>query len=333
MSSTTARRSRDLEQELPAPIRRLPAHRRSNAPTVWRKRGGSAHSDSSRPAFDRRAIRLEEDPRLRTIWPATRSRRTPRGARHAYMLLDQRLTERQPAAKQPGACLHCHTSAYASTRSSARVTGGWFSRAQCHVLRRGHSARRTSVACIDCHDPKTLALRVTRPASCCHQEGQSQNRGRRLRREPRCQRQEMRAYVCGQCHVEYYFKGKEKTLTYPWDNGLKADEIYAYYETEGSRTDARRSRQPDVEGAASGVRNGNQGTHARAGVACADCTCLISASARSRSAITTCRARAQRRQRLSGLSSRFGSGVARTRAGDSAEDARHARPTMNAVVR
>ena len=25
-------------------------------------------------------------------------------------------------------------------------------------------------------------------------------------------RQEMRSFVCGQCHVEYYFKGPEKTL-------------------------------------------------------------------------------------------------------------------------
>lgn len=46
-------------------------------------------------------------------------------------------------------------------------------------------------------------------------------------------RQEMRSYVCGQCHVEYYFKGNEKRLTYPWDQGLKADDILAYYEQAG----------------------------------------------------------------------------------------------------
>ena len=34
-------------------------------------------------------------------------------------------------------------------------------------------------------------------------------------------RQEMRAFVCGQCHVEYYFKGPEKRLTYPWARGLR----------------------------------------------------------------------------------------------------------------
>jgi hypothetical protein len=43
----------------------------------------------------------------------------------------------------------------------------------------------------------------------------------------------MRAYVCGQGHVEYYFKGPEKRLVYPWKNGLKVDEILAYYGEEG----------------------------------------------------------------------------------------------------
>ena len=76
-------------------------------------------------------------------------------------------------------------------------------------------------------------------------------------------RQEMRAYVCGQCHVEYYFKGPEKRLTYPWDKGLKADEILAYYEENGfQRLDARGNWRAHVEGAASGVRDVEPG-HAR----------------------------------------------------------------------
>jgi nitrite reductase (cytochrome c-552) len=82
----------------------------------------------------------------------------------------------------------------------------------------------------------------------------------------------MRSYVCGQCHVEYYFKGPEKRLTYPWRNGLKADEILAYYEEEqfndwvhaesGART--LKAQHPEFE-------MYNQGVHARSGVACSDC--------------------------------------------------------------
>jgi nitrite reductase (cytochrome c-552) len=85
-------------------------------------------------------------------------------------------------------------------------------------------------------------------------------------------RQEMRAYVCGQCHVEYYFKGPEKRLTYPWDKGLKADEILAYYEESGFKdwTHAE-TGAPTLKAQHPEFEMWNQGVHARSGVACADC--------------------------------------------------------------
>ena len=43
-------------------------------------------------------------------------------------------------------------------------------------------------------------------------------------------RQEMRSFVCGQCHVEYYC-GPKTTLFYPWINGLKVEEIESYYDS------------------------------------------------------------------------------------------------------
>jgi nitrite reductase (cytochrome c-552) len=85
-------------------------------------------------------------------------------------------------------------------------------------------------------------------------------------------RQEMRTFVCGQCHVEYYFKGPEKRLTYPWAKGLKADSILAYYMENGhkdwthavSGAPVLMAQHPEFE-------LYNQGVHARSGVACADC--------------------------------------------------------------
>jgi nitrite reductase (cytochrome c-552) len=85
-------------------------------------------------------------------------------------------------------------------------------------------------------------------------------------------RQEMRAFVCGQCHVEYYFKGPEKRLTYPWFKGLKVEQIMAYYDEVGfkdwthaeSGAPALKAQHPEFE-------MWNQGIHARSGVACADC--------------------------------------------------------------
>jgi nitrite reductase (cytochrome c-552) len=83
---------------------------------------------------------------------------------------------------------------------------------------------------------------------------------------------EMRAYVCGQCHVEYYFKGPEKRLTYPWAKGLKVEQIMAYYDEIGFRdwthkdtgAAALKAQHPEFE-------TWSQGVHARSGVTCVDC--------------------------------------------------------------
>jgi len=129
------------------------------------------------------------------------------------------------------------------------------------------------VACIDCHDPQSMQLRVTRPAfmegirAVKAQQGVADYDVNRM-----ATRQEMRAYVCGQCHVEYYFKGAEKRLTYPWVKGLKVENMLAYYEEQGfsdwthAETGAGvlKAQHPEFE-------MWNQGIHARSGVACADC--------------------------------------------------------------
>jgi nitrite reductase (cytochrome c-552) len=129
------------------------------------------------------------------------------------------------------------------------------------------------VACIDCHDSQTMQLRVTRPGfiegirAVKAKQGVADYDVNRM-----ATRQEMRAFVCGQCHVEYYFKGTEKRLVYPWANGIKVEEILAYYEKEGFRdwthaetgAAALKAQHPEFE-------MWNQGIHARSGVACADC--------------------------------------------------------------
>jgi nitrite reductase (cytochrome c-552) len=87
----------------------------------------------------------------------------------------------------------------------------------------------------------------------------------------------MRTFVCAQCHVEYYCAGKE-TLFFPWDKGLKVEQIEAtydahkfpdgsqFYDFEHSETGAKvyKAQHPEFE-------LWSQGVHARSGVACADC--------------------------------------------------------------
>jgi nitrite reductase (cytochrome c-552) len=85
-------------------------------------------------------------------------------------------------------------------------------------------------------------------------------------------RQEMRSFVCGQCHVEYYFKGKEKRLVYPWAKGLKVEEILAYYDEVGQKDWVHAvSGAPVLKAQHPEFEMWNQGIHARSGVACADC--------------------------------------------------------------
>ena len=136
------------------------------------------------------------------------------------------------------------------------------------------------VSCVDCHDPKTMALRVTRPGFLVGIKALKEHQGVKdydVNRD--ASRQEMRSYVCGQCHVEYYFRGDHKLLTYPWKNGLKADEIEAYYDDGANFADGKpykdwvhaESGAPVLKAQHPEFELWNQGIHARSGVACADC--------------------------------------------------------------
>jgi nitrite reductase (cytochrome c-552) len=90
-------------------------------------------------------------------------------------------------------------------------------------------------------------------------------------------RLEMRTFVCAQCHVEYYCADKE-TLFFPWDNGLKVEQIEETYDKhkfpDGSEfydyihgetgAPVYKAQHPEFE-------LFSQGIHARSGVTCADC--------------------------------------------------------------
>lgn len=150
------------------------------------------------------------------------------------------------------------------------------------------------VSCVDCHDPGSMAIRVTRPgfvqgiAELARSEEPTRHlpsieqwrRGDRKRDyDPNldASRQEMRTFVCAQCHVEYYCASK-KTLTFPWGNGLKAEQLEKYWDEttfdDGSQfydyvhkeTGAKvyKVQHPEFE-------LWSQGIHAQSGVSCADC--------------------------------------------------------------
>lgn len=242
--------------------------------------GGSEAVPRTPSAADPRSItaqsKLEEDPRLKTMWAGygfSLDFREERG--HAFMLSDQRTTKRVTQIKQPGTCLNCHASTYNVYKSlgNGDIMAG-FTKLNQMPYDEATKLASHPVGCIDCHTATTMQLRVTRPAFI---EGMRDYMAKVHGRKnydvnKDATRQEMRSFVCGQCHVEYYFKGKEKRLTYPWSKGLRADQILAYYEQSGfSDWTHKQTGAPVLKAQHPEFEMWNQGVHGRSGVACADC--------------------------------------------------------------
>jgi nitrite reductase (cytochrome c-552) len=302
--------------------------------------------------------KLEEHPWLKRLYAGYAFSIDYREARgHAYMLLDQEVTERVTKKPQSGACLHCHASiiptyrrlglealgqpadekALANDFNWAAVLKGFeaagkldyaaahaellktpdgtpgespalFPGGAALVMQQGkdtaektpppaaspHLGDAHPVGCIDCHDPKSMQIRVTRPgfvkgiAALAASDDPAphlpsierwRKGNRKAAYDPNinASRQELRSYVCGQCHVEYYCASKE-TLFFPWDKGLKVEQIEATYNEhkfpDGSKfmdfkhgetgAPTFKAQHPEFE-------MWSQGVHARSGVSCADC--------------------------------------------------------------
>lgn len=121
------------------------------------------------------------------------------------------------------------------------------------------------IGCADCHDAKTMNLQISRPALI----EAFQRQGIDI---TKASHQEMRSLVCAQCHVEYYFKGDGKYLTFPWDKGFTVENMEEYYDSYKfsdwqhalSQTPMIKAQHPDYELFRMGV-------HYDRGVSCADC--------------------------------------------------------------
>jgi nitrite reductase (cytochrome c-552) len=241
--------------------------------------GGSEALPRTPTKVDPRSVvsqsKIEEDPRLQVMWAGyafAKDFREERG--HAYMLDDQIFTERQHVVPQPGTCLQCHASVYVPYK---KVGNGDFIAGFEKMNQMPYFEARKlvshPVACIDCHDASTMQLRVTRPGFIAGLRAFKASQGlQHYEVNTQATRQEMRAYVCGQCHVEYYFQGPQKRLVYPWAKGLKVEEIQAYYDEaqfkDWTHADTGapvlKAQHPEFE-------LWSQGIHARSGVTCADC--------------------------------------------------------------
>ena len=122
--------------------------------------GGSEAEQRTPTASDPRSIvaqsRLEEDPRLKSMWAGyafSIDFREERG--HAHMLEDQTFTARQAAAQQPGACLNCHASIVGLQRALGEgdaVKG--FDKMNAMPYAEARKLVEHPIACIDCTRPR-----------------------------------------------------------------------------------------------------------------------------------------------------------------------------------
>jgi nitrite reductase (cytochrome c-552) len=221
---------------------------------------------------------LETHPNMVVLWAGyafSRDYNAPRG--HMHTIEDMRATLRVgapgiPGGKdlQPGTCWTCKSPDVPRMMEKAGIDN--FYRAK---WSQWGSEIVNPLGCADCHDPKTMGLRITRPALI---EAFARN-GRDVKN---ASPQEMRSLVCAQCHVEYYFKGENKHLTFPWDDGaFPAGEVKAFVTVEDMEkyydniqfkdfTNAL-SKTPILKAQHPGYETFMLGTHGQRGVSCADC--------------------------------------------------------------
>lgn len=211
--------------------------------------------------------KLEADPRLKELFSGygfAIEYNEERG--HGYAVEDvegiKRINE-----KSPTTCYTCKSPDVPKLMNQMGVKAFYASN---FLEMKKYGKIKHSISCLDCHDPKTMDLRISRPAFVEAMAARNIDVNKATH-------QEMRSYVCGQCHVEYYFRTEPKEdktnyLTFPWAKGQNIDKIIEYYNEYGfkdwehavSKTPMLKMQHPEFE-------MWNQGIHAFRGVSCADC--------------------------------------------------------------
>lgn len=210
---------------------------------------------------------LEKRPEMVILWAGyafAKDYSTPRG--HFYAIDDIRATLRTGApmtdtdGPQPATCWSCKSPDVPRMMQELGVEefykGKWGALGSQVV---------NPIGCSDCHDPATMNLQISRPALI-------EAFARRGEDITKATHQEMRSLVCAQCHVEYYFKGDGKYLTFPWDKGFTMEDMEKYYDDAKyadythklSKAPIIKAQHPDYEIAMLGI-------HGQRGVSCADC--------------------------------------------------------------
>jgi nitrite reductase (cytochrome c-552) len=212
---------------------------------------------------------LEEDPRLVVLYAGHRNGKNynrPRGHRWSLEDVDnvkETMTALEGGKAPSGTCITCKSADIPRLLSQQGIaTTGY--KDWSYVRKQATHP----IGCIDCHDPKTMDLKISRPQVT---NGITGKNGKK----DKISHQQKRSLVCAQCHAEYYVeksKGKS-SLKFPWDLGTSPKEMERYYDQYPeyndwihpiSKTPMIKISHPDWEAYRAGI-------HYAQGVACADC--------------------------------------------------------------
>jgi nitrite reductase (cytochrome c-552) len=216
---------------------------------------------------------LEEDPNLVILFAGYGfSKDYNQGRGHAYAVEDIRNSLRTGGPKgkgdgpMPATCWTCKGPDVPRLMNEIGVaefySGKWADKGAEIV---------NTIGCADCHDPKSMKLRITRPALVEAFDAMGKDINNATHNE-------MRSLVCAQCHVEYYFDkklpGKEGIpyLKFPWANGTSVEAMEEYYDNIDFKDWTHKiSRTPMLKAQHPGYETFLTGVHADRGVSCADC--------------------------------------------------------------
>lgn len=210
---------------------------------------------------------LEDRPEMVILWAGyafSKDYNAPRG--HMYALDDNRNTlrtgtpEQEGDGPQPAACWVCKSPDVPRYMHEHGIEEFYS-----HQWGDLGSEIVNPVGCATCHNSETMNLQISQPSLIQAFADMGKN-------IDEVTPQEMRSLVCAQCHVEYYFKGDQKVVTFPWKDGMTVEDMERYYDeieftdwTHGlSKAPMLKAQHPDYEVFL-------LGTHSQRGLSCADC--------------------------------------------------------------
>lgn len=223
-------------------------------------------------------------PYLKNLWlgyPFSWEYNEARG--HTYAIHDileiDRINTYGEAAGLPATCWNCKTAKIPSWVEEYGDDKFWSMNFNQLRTKDKIDMNDHTIGCANCHNPTDMTLHINSVPlnDWLKRDGQDVSK---------LSRNEMRALVCAQCHVEYYFNepdhGPNKKPIFPWDKGKEPVEIYEYYNDKGkkaasggfekfadwvhpvSKASMIKVQHPEYE-------TWYNGPHGAAGVTCADC--------------------------------------------------------------